>query len=79
METLIELIGYATGVYFIKPNIGTGELVVTLIVIHLCDAVLCLIVARQGGRHQIGWTLAGLLFGVWAALPLLLQRAKPAK
>ncbi len=76
MADLIELLGYASGIYLIKPDLEVEALVVTLAAIHLCDAVLCLVVARQGGRHRIGWTLAGLFLGVWGALPLLLQRGR---
>ena len=76
MPDLIELLGYASGVYLIKPELEIHGLVVTLAAIHLCDAILCLVIARQGGRHQVCWTVAGLLLGVWAVLPLLLQRGR---
>lgn len=76
MADLIELLGYASGVYLIAPDLEVDRLVSTLAAIHLCDAVLCLVIARQSGRRQIGWTLAGLFLGVWGALPLLLQRGK---
>lgn len=76
MSNLIELLGFASGVYLIKPDLEIHGLVATLAAIHLCDAVLCLVIARQGGRHRIGWPLAGLFLGVWAVLPLLLQRGR---
>lgn len=71
---VVGLLGYASGLYFIKPDLQPQVLLATLAFIHLCDGVLCLIIARHGGRTQTGWTLAGLILGVWGALPLLLLR-----
>ena len=76
MADLTELLAYASGVYFIKPDIEPHALLATLAAIHLCNGILCLISARHGGRHQTGWALAGLILGVWGALPLLLQRRR---
>lgn len=74
MADLTELLAYASGVYFIKPDLELHALLATLAAIHLCDSILCLVIARHGGRNQTGWALAGLFLGVWAAVPLLLQR-----
>ena len=74
MTDLTELLAYASGIYFIKPDMEPHALLATLAAIHLCDGVLCFVIARHGGRHQAGWTLAGLILGIWGALPLLLQR-----
>ncbi len=71
---VLGLLAYASGLYFIKPDLGPQVLLATLAFIHLCDGILCLIIARHGGRTQTGWTLAGLILGVWGALPLLLLR-----
>ncbi len=76
MTDLIQLLGYASGVYLVAPDLAAERLVSTLAAIHLCDAVLCLVIAGQSGRHRTGWTLAGLFLGAWGALPLLLQRGK---
>lgn len=74
MADVFELLGYASGLYFIKPGLEPRVLLATLAAIHLCDGILCLIIARHGGRSRTGWTLAGLILGVWGALPLLLLR-----
>ena len=71
---VIGLLGYASGLYLVKPDLEPHVLLPTLAAIHLCDGILCLIIARHGGRTQTGWTLAGLILGVWGALPLLLLR-----
>lgn len=77
MADLAELLAYVSGVHFIRPNLEPRALLATLAVIHLCNAVLCLIIARHKGRSQTGWTLAGLVLGVWGALPLVLGRRRP--
>ena len=77
MTDLTPLLGYVSGVYFISPDLEPRTLLATLAAIHLCDGVLCFLVARYSGRNQTYWTLAGLVFGVWAVLPLLLQRRAP--
>ena len=74
MTEFTSLIGYASGVYFIRPDLGTQTLLATVAAIHLCDGILCFFVARYGGRNPAYWTLAGLIFGVWGTLPLLLRR-----
>ncbi|MCY4485858.1 MAG: hypothetical protein OXF11_01935 [Deltaproteobacteria bacterium] len=74
MTELTSLIGYASGVLFIGPGLEPRTMLATVAAIHLCDAILCFFVARYGGRNPTYWTLAGLVFGVWATLPLLLRR-----
>ena len=74
MADLTELLAYVSGVYFIKPDMEPHAFLATLAAIHLCNGILCFVIARHGGRHQAGWALAGLLLGVWGTLPLLLQR-----
>ena len=73
MTDLTSLIGYASGVYFIRPDLETQTLLATVAAIHLCDGILCFFVARYDGRNPAYWTLAGLIFGVWGTLPLLLR------
>ena len=77
MADWITLVGYASGVYFIKPDLDVHALAATVLAVHLCDGVLCLLIARHGGRNRVGWTLAGLVLGVWGTLPLLLQGRAP--
>ena len=77
MADWITLLGYASGVYFIKPDLDVHALMATVLAVHLCDGVLCLVIARHSGRNRVGWTLAGLVLGAWGALPLLLQGRAP--
>ena len=77
MADWTTLLGYASGVYFIKPDLDVHALMATVLAVHLCDGVLCLVIARHSGRNRVGWTLAGLVLGAWGALPLLLQGRAP--
>lgn len=77
MADWITLLGYASGVYFIKPDLDVQALTATVAAVHLCDGVLCLVIAKHSGRNRLGWTLAGLVLGAWGALPLLLQGRAP--
>ena len=60
MADWITLLGYASGVYFIKPDLDVQALTATVAAVHLCDGVLCLVIAKHSGRNRLGWTLAGL-------------------
>jgi hypothetical protein len=43
--------------------------------VHICDAVLCRLLAASGGRPRNPWTVVGFIGGVWAvALMLVLPR-----
>ena len=74
-------LGYLTGLYFIKPNLAAATLLPTALLIQLLDALLCWLIAAHSGRNKEGWSLAGLLLGIWALGTLLLlnnlrQKAK---
>ena len=78
MADLTALLAYVSGIHFINPDLEPHALLATLGAIHLCDGILCLVIARHSGRSQAGWALTGLILGVWGTLPLLLQRAGKA-
>ncbi len=66
MIDFVSAIGYFSGIYFIQPHLEPATLIRTAFVIHLLDAILCLVLAIQSGRNRTIWTLAGLVLGVWA-------------
>ncbi len=72
MIDLVSAIGYLSGIYFIQPNLDPATLIRTVSVIHILDALLCYVIATQGGRNRTIWTLAGLVLGVWAVGTLFL-------
>ena len=76
MVDFAKIIGYLSGVSLIDPELETGSLVPTLMLIHILDCILCSIIARHSGRKPAAWGLVGLTLGVWGVLPLLLLPAK---
>jgi hypothetical protein len=71
-----HLFGYLSGLLFIKSNMEPETLVRTAALVHMLDAILCRVIAGHSGRHKLGWTVAGLFFGIWALGTLFLLPAK---
>ncbi len=71
-----HVLGYLTGLLFIKPEMEPTTLLRTAALVHLFDAILCRIIAGQSGRGKTPWTIAGLFFGIWALGILFLLPAK---
>ena len=70
------VLGYFSGLYFIKPDLDAAALWRTTVVVHFLDALLCALIAGQSGRRKKIWAAAGLLFGIWGIATLF---ALPAK
>jgi hypothetical protein len=73
---LPTVLGYLSALYFIKPDMEPSTLIPTVSVVHLLDAILCCIIATNGGRNTKLWTIAGLVLGIWALGAILLLPAK---
>jgi Ca2+/Na+ antiporter len=71
-----QLLGYFTGLAFIRPDMEPSSLLRTALLVHALDAVLCGVIANHSRRNQIGWTLGGLVCGIWALGILFLLPAK---
>ena len=74
MDSLPLVLGYLTGLQFVAATpldwptlIGTGLLV------NICDAIVCRIVARNNGYNARLWTVLGFVFGIWAVIVVLLS------
>jgi hypothetical protein len=67
-----QLLGYFTGLYIFRPDIEPNSLLPTAALIHLLDAILCGVIANHGGRSVYGWTIGGLICGIWALGALFL-------
>lgn len=70
------ILGYFSGLYFIRPDLEASTLFRTAFIIHVTDAVLCRLIATQSGRNKNLWTLGGLLLGIWALGALFLLPAR---
>lgn len=67
-----HLVGYLSGLLLIKPDMEPVSLYPTLAVVHFLDAILCSLIATQNRRRMAPWTVAGLIFGIWALATLFL-------
>ena len=74
-----HILGYLTGLVFIRPDIDPTTLVRTTALVHSLDAILCRVIAGQGGRPKNLWTAAGSIFGIWAVATLFLLPEKRRK
>lgn len=66
------VLGYFSGLYFIKPDLEASALARTALLVHILDAILCRLIANHSGRNKKIWTVAGLFLGIWALGTLFL-------
>lgn len=67
------LLGYASGVWIFAPSLREEHLLPTVLLIHLLDAILCRVFAKNNGDPPNLWTAIGFVAGVWAVLYLLVH------
>jgi hypothetical protein len=70
--TFATFLGYWSGLAFVRPELGLRELVGTTLVLHICDAIMCRLFARNNGYPKNAWTVIGFLGGIWAVAVLIL-------
>ena len=76
--TLATVLGYWSGLAFVRPELGMRELLGTMLVLHICDAIMCRLFARNNGYPKNLWTVLGFAGGIWAvAVLILLPRREP--
>ncbi len=73
------LVGYVSGLLFIKPDMEPASLWPTVALIHSLDAILCGVVANHSRRNKLLWTIGGLICGIWALGALFLLPAKKSR
>ena len=73
------LLGYFSGLYFIKADMEVYTLLRTALLIHILDACLCRLIAANSNRNKNLWTLSGLVLGIWALGTLCLLPARREK
>ena len=73
------ILAYWSGLAFVRPELGLRELVGTTLVLHICDAIMCRLFARNNGYPKTLWTMIGFVGGIWALTVLILlpRRAPP--
>lgn len=76
---LTAILGYFSGLHFIKPDLAPSALLRTAALVHALDAALCGLVASQSRRNKTFWTFAGLFLGIWALGVLFLLPTRNQK
>lgn len=76
--SLTTLLGWWTGLAFVAPPMPLPTLLGTMLVLHVCDAFMCRVIAGNNGRPSRPWFLIGLVGGVWAVAVLLLLPSRAA-
>jgi hypothetical protein len=72
------ILGYWTGLALLAPDLPFATLWRTALLIHICDAVVCGILAHKGNRPRWRWTAYGCIGGIWALALVMLLPARPA-
>lgn len=71
-----RLLGYFSGLLFIKPEMDLSVLWRTAALVHFLDAILCCVIAKYSGRSKKLWTVAGAICGIWALAVIFLLPEK---
>ena len=71
-----QLLGYFSGLFFIKSEMDPTSVLRTAALVHLLDAILCGVIANYSGRSKTIWTIAGAICGIWALAAIFLLPAK---
>jgi hypothetical protein len=71
-----HLLGYLTGLLVVRPDMEPNSLLPTAAFVHMVDAILCAVIANHSHRNVVGWTLGGLIGGIWALGVLFLLPAR---
>jgi hypothetical protein len=76
--TLPLAIAYLSGLAFVAPDLPTPALLGTALALHVCDAILCRLLALNNGYPKNLWTLFGFIAGLWAVAVLILLPRRSA-
>ena len=78
MSDLNSFLGYLSGLGLLQSAIPLPTLLATMIVVNICDAIMCRLFAHNNGYPKNLWTAVGLVFGIWgvAALIVMPKREK---
>ncbi len=74
MDVVEIAVGYLTGLHLLAPRrLEFPTLLVTAIILNICNAIMSRLIARNNGRPPRLWTGLGFVFGIWAVSALLLM------
>jgi hypothetical protein len=83
MSELNTFLGVLSGLRLLRAEIPLSTLIATMIVVNICDAVMCRLFAHNNGYPKNLWTVIGLVFGIWGVAALIVmpkreKRSEPA-
>jgi uncharacterized membrane protein len=64
-------LGYFTGLQMLNDALPLPVLIGTALIIHVLDAIICRLFARNSGYPKNLWTVVGFVFGIWAIATLI--------
>ncbi len=70
--TTATFLSYWSGLAFVAPALSWPTLLGTVLAIHICDAIMCRLLAHNNGYPKTAWTVLGFIGGLWAVVALLL-------
>jgi hypothetical protein len=65
-------VSYWGGLAFVAPDLPGAAIGGTALAVHICDAVLCRLLAQSAGRARNPWTVVGFIGGIWAVAVMLI-------
>jgi hypothetical protein len=73
MADLKSVLGVLSGLALLKADLPLGVLVPTMIMVNVCDAIMCRLFAHNNGYPKNLWTAIGLVFGLWGVAALIVM------
>jgi hypothetical protein len=59
------------GLHWVAGDLDPTTVLCTLLVINICNAIMCRLFAHNNGYHKNWWTGLGFVFGIWAVAVLI--------
>ncbi len=66
------VLGYFSGLRWLSPHIEPSVLLRTVLLINVCDSIMCRLFAHNNGYSKNLWTVLGFVLGIWAVALLIM-------
>jgi len=76
--TMLSVLSYLSGLGFVAPDLDPPTLFGTALALHVCDAIMCRLIAYNNGYSKNLWTLLGFIAGLGAVAVLILLPPRAA-
>ncbi len=65
------LFGTLSGLRLVTTDLDLATLLRTMLIVNICNAIVCRIIAGKHAMNRNAWTIAGFIAGVWAVAAVL--------